>query len=99
MSYSSFRFCGKSKRQKTAKALLETSLRQGPFENIVEKGENAYNQNSVFFSAMFSTLSKRKNIILITFYLSSANAFSLDKSTIFVEWLRDIPSYVGRSPL
>ena len=54
--------------------LLKTQGKK-PCENIVGKG--AFSS----FPTMFSTLSKTKINILVTFILSSANAFNLDWST------------------
>ena len=56
-------------------------LGKKPFESIVEKGEIACTSN-FSFPTMFSTLSKTEMIILVTFNLSSANAFNLVWSKI-----------------
>ena len=44
---------------------------------MVGKGENAGNQHFLLFPTMFSTVSRREIIILVTFVLSSANALNL----------------------
>ena len=53
-------------------SLLFTTLKKKPLENIVGKGENAGNQ--LFHKTNFK--------FLVTFILSSANAFDLDKPKI-----------------
>ena len=57
-----------------------TALRRKSFENIVGKGENAGNQHFLLFPAVFSSIPKTNFIFFVVFVLSSANAFSLDKS-------------------
>ena len=54
---------------------LDTALSQRPFENVVEKGENA-------FPTMFSTHPETYSSLSIAFNLLSANALNLDKSKI-----------------
>ena len=57
---------------------LFNDLEEMPFENTVGKGENAGNQHFLLFpQGFFSTLLKRKIIILATCTVSSADAFSL----------------------
>ena len=51
-------------------------LRKNPFENIVGKGEPTFSA----FPTIFSTRSTTEIIILVTFYLPSANAFNLVQS-------------------
>ena len=58
------------------------TLDKRSLENTEGKGENAGNQHFLLFSTVFSTLSKRENVILATFKLSSANAFNLVMSKI-----------------
>ena len=65
------------------------TFKEKPFENIVGKEESAGNQHFLPFSTMFSTLLRTKIIISAYFYsayfiLSSANAFNLDRSRIFL---------------
>ena len=58
-----------------------TTLNKKPFENIVEKGENAGNQHFFLFPQCFPVLSKNPEIITgTTFILSSANALKLVES-------------------
>ena len=65
------------------KFLLLMILIQKFFENVVGKGENAGNQNFVFFfPTVFSTLSETKIDILATFSLSSWKAFNLVLSKV-----------------
>ena len=57
------------------------ALKKKALENTVEKRGNAGNQH---FSPFPTVLSKREIIILVTFDLSSANAFILVRSTILL---------------
>ena len=62
----------------TTQSHLLTTLKMKPFENIVRKGENAF--NSIFsISHNIFYYSKNKFHFLSTFILSSANAFNLDQ--------------------
>ena len=56
----------------------------GPFENIVGKGENAGNQHFLLLPTMFSMLLWTNYMYLETFYLSSANAFKLEKAQLLL---------------
>ena len=58
------------------------TLRRKAFENIVGKGENAGSKHFLLFPTMFSTLPNQNFNFLVTFILSSANAFNLDGSKI-----------------
>ena len=49
-----------------------------PFENIVEKGENAGNQHFLLFPQYFLSLSKSNFNDIASFILSSADALNLD---------------------
>ena len=53
-----------------------------PFENFVEKGENAGNQHFLLFPQCFSTLPKPNLNFSFTFIMSSANVFYLEQSKI-----------------
>ena len=57
------------------------TLKIKALENTVGKGENAGNQHFILFP-VFSTLSKRKIVILAMFNLLFANAFNLVTSKI-----------------
>ena len=50
-----------------------------PFENIVEKGDNAGNQYFLLFPQYFQRYQRRIHF-LVTMKLSSANAFNLGKA-------------------
>ena len=51
-----------------------------PFENIVGTGENAGHQHFLLFQQYFLPFIKQISFFSVTFILSSANAFNLDKS-------------------
>ena len=57
-----------------------------PFENNVEKGENAGHQHFLLFATMFSSSIFSKAFVKFRaiFDLSPANAFNLDRSTILL---------------
>ena len=57
-----------------------TTLRKMPFENILGKGENAGNQHFLLFPQCFLPYQKTEINILVTSYLSSANALNLVQS-------------------
>ena len=57
------------------------TLRKKYFENVVGKGEDASKQHFLLFPQCFNPI--EKEIILATFYLSSANALNLVKSKKF----------------
>ena len=62
-------------------------MRKKPLENIVGKGENAGNQHFFPYPTMFSNLSilyKTNFKFPVTFILSYANAFDLDKPHILL---------------
>ena len=58
---------------------LSTTLKIKLFEDNVEKGENASNQQISPFPTIFLTISETNVNFLVTFILSSANAFNLDQ--------------------
>ena len=60
------------------------------------KGENAGNQH---FPTMFSTISKTKIIIYVTFILSSADAFNLDKVKFLSSGNGLIKEFTTQSPI
>ena len=64
-------------------ALLLMIPTNGPFKNIVGKGENAGNQHFLL-PTMFSMLLWTNYMYLETFYLSSANAFKLEKAQLLL---------------
>ena len=51
-----------------------------PFENIVEKGENAAYQHFLLFPQYFLPFPKQISNFSVTFTLSSVNAFNLVQS-------------------
>ena len=56
---------------------------ENPLEDIGEKGENADYQNFLLIPQSFLTYKGRFNV-LSNIYLSSANAFNLDKTRDFL---------------
>ena len=61
---------------------LLTTLKNEPFENLVEKGENAGNQHFLLFPQCFLPFPKQISIFSVIFILSTANAFNCDQSII-----------------
>ena len=57
-------------------------LHKKAFENIVVKGENASNQHFLLFPQCFLPFPIQISIFQLHFFLSSANAFNLDRSKI-----------------
>ena len=70
-----------------------TCLGKTPFKNIVGKGGHAGNEH---FPTMLSTLSKTEIIIYVTFILSSAIAFNLDKVKFLSSWIGLIELHEGK---
>ena len=68
---------------------LFTTLKKKLYGNIVGKEDH--------FPTMFSTLSKKKKKITltVTFTLSSANSFNLDKSKNLLVWLLGLQQNLG----
>ena len=67
----------------TTQSLLLTPLRKKPLENIVGRGENAGNYHFLLFPQ--SSYPSQTNFkFLVSFILSSANAFNLNKSIILL---------------
>ena len=56
------------------------------FKTFGEKEKNADYQHFLLFPSRFSIPSQTEMIIYVTFILSSANAFNLDKIKFFVVW-------------
>ena len=61
----------------TIQSRLLTTIRERPFENIVEKKENAGNQHFLLFPQCFSSLHKTNFTFGFILNLPSANAFNL----------------------
>ena len=73
--------CGNNSSITTQFKIL-TTLKKKVFENIVRKGEIPCNQHFLLFRTMLSTCPITKFSFLVTFTLSSANAFSSEQTKI-----------------
>ena len=56
------------------------TLRKKPFENSEGKRENAGNQHFLLSPQCFQPIPPKNSVFLVTFILSSVNAFNLDQS-------------------
>ena len=59
------------------------TLYKKPLENTVGKGENADKQHFLLLLQCFLPFPTKLQFFLLTFILSSANAFDLEQSKIF----------------